>query len=119
DDDFKAFINGTPKHVASRTLKGELAWSNASLIAGELESFVRDLKRGEGGDIAVMGSISIVRQLFLAGLIDELTLITHPVVAGGKYRRLFEGAETTRLVLLRNEATSKGNVVSTYRVLQS
>ena len=52
----------------------------------------------------------------LAGLIDELTLITHPVVAGSKFRRLFEGADTARLELVRNELTSKGNVVSTYRL---
>ena len=116
DDDFKTFINSVPKHVASRTLKGKLAWNNASVIEGELESFVRDLKARDGGEIAVMGSISLVRQLFLAGLIDELTLITHPVVAGSKFRRLFEGADTTKLELVRNELTSKGNVVSTYRL---
>lgn len=116
DDDFKTFINSAPKHVASRTLKGKLDWANASLIEGELESFVRDLKAKDGGEIAVMASISLVRQLFLAGLIDELTLITHPVVAGSKYRRLFEGAETTKLELVRSEVTSKGNVVSTYRL---
>ena len=62
-----------------------------------------------------MASISLVRQLFLAGLIDELTLITHPVVAGSRYRRLFDGAETARLSLIRSEVTSKGNVVSTYK----
>jgi dihydrofolate reductase len=116
DDDFKTFINTVPKHVASRTLKGKLAWKNASVIEGELESFVRDLKARDGGELAVMGSISLVRQLFLAGLIDELTLITHPVVAGSKFRRLFEGADTARLELVRNELTSKGNVVSTYRL---
>ena len=116
DDDFKTFINAAPKHVASRTLVGPLAWNNARLIAGDLESFVRDLKQQEGGEIAVMASISLVRQLFLAGLIDELTLITHPVVAGSKYRRLFEGAETTQLALIRSEVTSKGNVVSTYKL---
>ncbi len=116
DDDFKTFINAAPKHVASRTLIGTLAWNNARLIDGDLLDFVRALKAQDGRDIAVMASISLVRQLFLAGLLDELTLITHPVVAGGKYRRLFDGAETAQLELIRNEVTSKGNVVSTYRL---
>jgi dihydrofolate reductase len=75
---------------------------------------VRDLKSGSGGDIAVMGGISIVRHLFLAGLLDELTLITHPVVAGSKYRRLFDAGDSVRLALIGSETTSKGNVVSTY-----
>lgn len=116
EDDFKTYINAVPKHVASRTLKGKLDWNNAAVIEGELESFVRELKNKDGGEIAVMASISVVRQLFLAGLIDELTLITHPVIAGSRYRRLFEGAETTKLELVRSELTSKGNVVSTYRL---
>jgi dihydrofolate reductase len=115
DQDFAGFINNVPKFVASRTLKGPLAWQNATLIAGDLEPFVRDLKGRPGGDIAVMASISLVRALFLAGLIDELTLITHPVIAGSGRRHLFELTEpTTRLALLASERTSKGNVVSTY-----
>jgi dihydrofolate reductase len=54
-----------------------------------------------------------VRQLLLAGLMDELTLIMHPVVAG-KGRRLFEGMPTTRLNLVSSQITSKGNAVLTY-----
>jgi dihydrofolate reductase len=116
DQDFGVFINGVPKFVASRTLKGRLAWQNATLIDGDLQAFVRDLKNRDGGDIAVMGSVSLVRDLFFAGLLDELTLITHPVVAGAG-RRLFEPTDpTTRLELRGNTRTSKGNVVSTYGV---
>src|SRR5690606_15955364 len=82
DQDFGAWITALPKHVASHTLRGPLGWSNSHLIEGELETFVRDLKAKDGGEIAVMASISLVRQLLFAGLLDELTLITHPVVAG-------------------------------------
>jgi dihydrofolate reductase len=115
DQEFGGFINAMPKFVASRTLTGPLAWQNSTLIEGGLEDFVRGLKSREGGEIAVMGSISIVRQLFLAGLLDELTLITHPVIAGAGHRHLFEpGDPTTRLRLVETQRTSKGNVVSTY-----
>ena len=117
DEGFAQFINAVPKFVATRTLKGPLAWQNSTVIEGDLEAFVKDLKAREGGEIAVMASISVVRQLFLAGLLDELALITHPVIAGAEYRRLFEpGTPTTRLELVSNETTSKGNVVSTYRL---
>jgi dihydrofolate reductase len=114
DEFFGPFINNVPKFVASKTLKGPLKWQNSTLIAGDVEAFVRDLKSQDGGEIAVMGGITIVRSLFLAGLLDELTLITHPVVAGAKYRRLFDGTTPTQLALLRTVTTSKGNVVSTY-----
>ena len=114
DEYFGPFINAAPKFVATSTLKGPLAWQNSTVIPGDVHAFVRDLKQQPGGEIAVMGGISIVRSLFLAGLIDELTLITHPVVAGANYRRLFESTETVRLQLIGSETTSLGNVVSTY-----
>ena len=114
DEFFGPFINSVPKFVASKTLKGPLKWQNSTLIPGDVEVFIRDLKSKDGGEIAVMGGISIVRSLFLAGLLDELTLITHPVVAGAKYRRLFDGTETTQLQFLRTVTTSKGNIVTTY-----
>lgn len=115
DPYFGPFINNVPKFVASRTLSGNIGWQNATLIKGDLAAFVRDLKQKDGGEIAVMGGISLVRELLFAGLLDELTLITHPVVAGAKYRHLFQaGDPTTRLKLVSSVTTSKGNVVSTY-----
>ena len=115
DQDFAGFINNVPKFVASDTLKAdELTWSNSTLIEGDLESFVRDLKSQPGGTISVMGGMSLVSQLLLDGLMDELMLIVHPVVAGNG-RRLFEdGTPTTRLVLKGSEQTSKGNLILTY-----
>lgn len=115
DPYFGPFINNVPKFVASRTLKGKLGWQNSTLIKGDLEAFVRDLKNKPGKDIALMGGISLVRQMLFAGLLDELTLFAHPVIAGAGYRHLFEANDpTTRLVLKSSTTTSKGNVVSTY-----
>lgn len=117
DGDFADFINKVPKFVASRTLKGKLDWQNSKLIEGDVDAFVRDLKSKKGGEIAVMAGITIVRHLFNAGLIDELTLITHPVIAGSGRRHLFEpDAKVMRLALVRSQSTAKGNVVSTYAV---
>ncbi|HEY9010774.1 MAG TPA: dihydrofolate reductase family protein [Devosia sp.] len=115
DQDFAGYINRTPKFVASRTLKpADLTWQNSTLIEGELADFVRQLKAQPGGDIAVMAGFSLARELFFAGLLDELTLITHPVVAGAG-RHLFEpGDPVSRLELKRSQITSKGNVVVTY-----
>lgn len=114
DAGFADFINGLRKHVASRTLTAdEITWSNASLIEGDLLEHVRSLKETDGGDIAVQGSLSVVRQLVEAGLLDALTLIIHPAVAGTG-RRLFEGAPATRLRLIEATTTTKGNLVVTY-----
>jgi dihydrofolate reductase len=115
DGDFADFINKVPKFVASRTLKqDQLTWQNSTLIEGDVIEFAKQLKAKEGGEIAVMGGISLARQLFFAGLLEELTLITHPVVAG-QGKRMFEATDpVTRLELKKSTVTSKGNVVSTY-----
>lgn len=116
DDPFARFINEVPKFVASTTLSGPLDWNNAQVITGDVDEFVRDLKASDGGDIAIMAGISIVRHLVFAGLLDTLTLMTHPVVAGAG-RHLFEpGDPTTRLTLDSSMTTSAGNIIATYRV---
>lgn len=114
DAPYADFINSTPKHVASTTLSAEdLRWENSTLIRGDLVDFVRELKETGDDKIAVEGSMSVVRQLVEANLIDELTVAVHPVVAGSG-RSLFEGATTTRLTLTDVQRTSKGNLLATY-----
>jgi dihydrofolate reductase len=112
-DPFAAFINPLEKFVASRTLSGDLGW-NATLIEGDVEAFLTELKNTDGGEISLFAGISLVRQLLFSGMLDELTLMVHPVVAGAG-RHLFEPADpTTRLELVRSAITSKGNAVLTY-----
>ncbi|WP_242088877.1 dihydrofolate reductase family protein [Curtobacterium sp. DN_7.5] len=114
DDPFGQWINPMPKYVASTSLVDDLAWENSTRITGDLDDFVRDLKQQDGGDIAVTGSISVVRHLLFAGLLDELQLMIHPVIAGPG-RRLFETTDPpTRLTLVSSTVTSKGNVLNTY-----
>jgi dihydrofolate reductase len=113
-DPFGDFINPLQKFVASRTLSGELEWQNSRLIEGTLEEFVAALKNGDGGEIGVFASISLVRQLLFAGLLDSLTLMVHPVIAGTGRRLFADGDPVTRLELLESQQTSKGNMVLSY-----
>jgi dihydrofolate reductase len=114
DDPFGSFINPVRKFVASRTLTGDLDWQNSQLMDAPLEDFVAALKQTDGGEISVMASISLVRQLLFAGLLDSLTLMMHPVVAGAG-RHLFEpGDPVTQLSLLNSRVTSKGNTILQY-----
>jgi len=69
-------------------------WRNSEQLKGDLVEFVTDLKNQPGtSDIAMSGSISVVRQLLAAGLIDELHLLVHPI-AVRKGMRLFDEGET-------------------------
>ena len=114
DDPFGAFINPVQKFVASRTLTGDLEWQNSQLMDAPLTDFVTALKQTEGGEISVMASISLVRQLLFAGLLDSLTVMMHPVIAG-QGRHLFEPTDpVTRLTLQNSRMTSAGNTILSY-----
>lgn len=113
DDPFGSFINPVRKHVISSTLSGDLPW-NSTRIEGDPVDYVAGLKETEGGDISVVGGIETIRSLFLAGVIDALTLTTHPVVTN-EGRRLFDDSvPMTRLSLVDATVTSAGNAVLTY-----
>lgn len=77
--DFAAAWRHQPKWVASRTLKA--VGPNATLIQGELEAAVRDLKTRLPGDIAVAGP-DLAGSLTQLGLIDEYRLYFRPFVLG-------------------------------------
>jgi dihydrofolate reductase len=113
EDPFGSFINPVRKHVVSSTLKGELDW-NSTVIDGDPVAYVKELKEEGEGDISVTGGIETTRSLFLAGVIDALTLTVHPVVTN-EGRRLFDDTvPLTRLTLLEGVTTSAGNAVLTY-----
>jgi dihydrofolate reductase len=113
DDPFGRFINPVRKHVVSRTRSGDLGW-NSTVIDSEPVAYVTELKQDGSGDILVVGGIETTRSLFVAGVIDALTLTVHPAVTP-EGRRLFdESVPVTRLRLIDSAVTSAGNAVLTY-----
>jgi dihydrofolate reductase len=116
DEPFASWINSTPKYVASSTLDSVDDWPNSTLIRGPVADFVTELRQQDGGTIGTAGSPSLVRSLFDQGLLDELTLLIHPVVAGGGRNRLFaDDAALTKLELIESQPTSSGVLIATYR----
>jgi dihydrofolate reductase len=118
DEPFASWINGVQKYVASTTLgAGDVgSWDNSTLIKGPVTDFVADLREQDGGTIGVGGSPSLVRSLIAAGLLDELTLMISPVVAGGGRRRLFpDDAAPVTFELAEATPTSTGTLIATYR----
>jgi dihydrofolate reductase len=88
DDPVGAQMNRPAKVVVSRTLHG-LEWANSSLLTGDVVEGVRRLKTSEGNAILVTGSTRLARTLLRADLVDELSLLVHPIVVGTG-QRLFE-----------------------------
>ena len=80
------------KIVASRRPLA-FTWRNSEQLQGDLVEAVTALKNDPAiRRIALSGSVSIVRQLLDAGLLDELHLFVHPATAGSGLK-LFETAD--------------------------
>ncbi|MGV8909675.1 MAG: dihydrofolate reductase family protein [Propionicimonas sp.] len=99
--------------VATRG-EADLGWRNVE-SSDDILATVSDL-RGQPGinKVLVAGSISVVRQLLAAGLLDELRLLVHPVAAC-RGERLFRDADQPQpLKLLRSAIFPTGVVQLVY-----
>jgi dihydrofolate reductase len=105
------YINSVPKYVVSGTLEEPLAWNNSTIISGNMAEEIARLKRQPGKDITILGSGTLVRSLLRDGLLDELTLMVHPVVLGSG-KRLFEDRSDARALMLASSRTLSTGVVS-------
>jgi dihydrofolate reductase len=86
----------------------EFTWRNSEQLRGDLVQAVTALKNEPGTtDIGMSGSVSIVRQLLTAGLIDELHLLVHPI-ALRTGMRLFDEGEPIPLRLVSSKAFPTG-----------
>src|SRR5436190_1235044 len=95
--------------VSNRQL--EFTWRNSEQLEGDLVEAVIALKNEPGGNIALSGSVSVVRQLLAADLLDELHLLVHPI-AVRKGMRLFDEGETPIPLTLISSETFKTGVLN-------
>ena len=98
-------MTSTPKVVVSTTLRSA-DWGPTTIISTDAAAELGKLKQQPGKHIAVGASGTLIRFLLKEGLLDELQLLVHPVVAGtGKH--LFEkGASQVPLKLLHSQPHS-------------
>jgi dihydrofolate reductase len=115
DDPVAAQLNALPKHVASRTLRqGDLEWAGSSLLGDDVPARVAELKARAGGELQVHGSAGLVQTLLRHELVDELRLLTFPVVLGTGKRLFGEGAVPAAMRLTESRTTSAGTVIAVY-----
>lgn len=107
-------MNATTKYVVSRTLADADGWQNSVLLRGDAAATVAALKAEPGDDLGIVGSVSLVRTLHAAGLIDRYTLVICPLTLGSG-SRLFEGpAPLTEFELTGSVTTTKGVIIAQY-----
>jgi dihydrofolate reductase len=102
------------KYVVSTTLT-DPRWADTTVLSGDVAAAVRELKARPGGELQVHGSLSLVRWLFDNELVDEITLLTYPVVVGQGKRLFPADGPDTALELVDSRATSNGVTLQVYR----
>ncbi len=107
-------LNNLTKFVASTKLQ-EAPWGHfpAATVTQDPIATVRELKLQDGKDIWLWGSLTLMKSMFEANLVDEVQLRVCPT-SRGKGTRLF--TDTRALKLIEAKAFESGVVLMRYEV---
>ena len=114
-------MNNIPKIVFSKTLpevKDSPVWKNVKILREIKPADILELKKQEGGDIAIFGSGTIVQQFANLGLIDEYRLVINPLVLGSG-KPLFKDVKKINLKLIKTKVFKNGNVLHCYEPVKN
>jgi dihydrofolate reductase len=87
------------------------------VLTGDLAAAVGDLKAQQDGELLVPGSGALVRWLLAHDLVDQLDLLTYPVVVGQGTRLFPASGPDIALELVTSRTTSRGITIQSYRPL--
>jgi dihydrofolate reductase len=107
-------LNTKPKYVASTTLT-EPRWANTTVLSGDSAAAIGKLKAKPAGELQVHGSGKLIRWLIDNQLVDEITLLTYPVIIGQGTRLFPDTGRDRALELVESRATSSGVTIQVYR----
>lgn len=117
DERMTTHMNTTPKFVVSRALESSPSpWGShepATVIPDLTPQVIAELKSRPGGNIAVIGSASVVQQLEGMGQVDEYKVMLFPVLLGGG-TQLFATQPRRSLRLTRSQTLSNRVIVLHY-----
>ena len=107
-------LNTRPKYVASTTLSNP-QWANTTVLPGDVAAAVDELRAEPGGELQVWGSGTLIRWLLEHRLVDEIVLLTYPVVLGQGTRLFPAAGSDIGLELVDLHSTPNGLTIQTYR----
>jgi dihydrofolate reductase len=107
-------MNSMKKYVVSSTLT-DPTWNNTEVLGPDLRAEIERIKAEPGSDILVAGSARLAQGLLALGLVDELRLMTFPIVLGSGKRLFADADEPIRLALDSAQPLTSGTVILTYR----
>jgi dihydrofolate reductase len=107
-------LNTMPKYVVSTTLT-DPRWTNTTVLSGDVAAAIGELKAKPGGELQVHGSGTLIRWLLDNDLVDEINLLTYPVIIGQGTRLFPDSGPDMALDLVESRAFPKGITLQVYR----
>jgi dihydrofolate reductase len=107
-------LNTRPKYVASTSLT-DPQWANTTVLSGDLVAAIGELRAEPGGELQVWGSGTLIRWLLHHRLVDQIVLLTYPVVVGQGTRLFPATGPDIGLELVDLQSTPRGLMIQTYR----
>lgn len=108
------YLNTVSKYVVSSTMQ-DPGWEPTTVLCGALQDDIKALKSMAGQDIVTTGSITLVHELIVAGLVDEYRLFVYPIVLGHGQRLFADGTAVPRLRCVEARTFRSGIVLLRYR----
>jgi dihydrofolate reductase len=113
DRGYAKWLVDAEKVVLSTTLT-EAPWERTRVVNAPTAEVVADLKSAEGGDILVNSSVSVIKPLLSADLLDRLYLMICPEIAGGGQRLFDDGLPSSKWTLAHLETGDLGEIAMVY-----
>lgn len=107
-------LNAATKYVVTHT-PNTLKWGPVKDLGTDMVKGIQDLKATDGPDLIVAGSTSLTSLLFEQGLVDEVVLITYPVLLGQGKRLFSDKVDARKLEFMSTNPTPTGVLINTYR----
>jgi dihydrofolate reductase len=118
DADIANVFDRVTKYVATHRPES-LTWQGSQALGADVIASLRQLKMTDGPTLLTQGSTELIQQLLRHDLVDELRVLTFPLLLGtGK--RLFAGdaVEAAKMLkLTKSVVTPKGVVIASYEKL--
>ena len=116
DGDYADRINAMPKYVVSNTLS-TVGWANTTVLNGDLIEAVTRLKQDLDLDLLMHGYGPVAKTLMRHGLVDQLFLWVHPMLAGvgASNDLLLSEGLNQRLTLMDIHRLASGVVLLSYQ----
>ncbi|MEI9421053.1 dihydrofolate reductase family protein [Mesorhizobium sp. Cs1299R1N1] len=106
-------FNPATKYVATHR-PDTLTWQNTHALGPDIIAALRRLRQEDGPDLLIQGSGNLIQTLLANGLIDEIRLMTFPLLLG-KGKRLFgDAAMPAAFKLVKSQASTTGVIMATY-----